>query len=129
MVTDLSLGAYVRFLGRRSGTEVMNYMALSEVFVLPSWNEAFGVVYIEAMAQGKPVIGCRGEGIEDFVTDGVNGILVPPRNSRELARALAHLLAYREKAEEIGSRGKETVMARYTWFQVARELESLYRRL
>lgn len=129
MVTDLSLEDYVRFLGRRSGAEVMNYMALSEIFVLPSWNEAFGVVYIEAMAQGKPVIGCRGEGIEDFVTDGVNGILVPPRNSQELARALAHLLAHREKAEEIGSRGKETVMARYTWTQVARELESLYRRL
>ncbi len=56
----------VKFIGEVSHYKLMEYMASCDIFSLPSQNEGFGVVYLEAMAQGKPVIGCQGEGIEDF---------------------------------------------------------------
>ena len=55
---NLGINQMVEFLGQLSNKKVMEYMAETDIFSLPSWDEAFGVVYIEAMAQGKPVIGC-----------------------------------------------------------------------
>ena len=55
---NLDLNQMVEFLGQISHKKVLEYMAVTDIFSLHSWNEDFGVVYIEAMAQGKPVIGC-----------------------------------------------------------------------
>jgi glycosyltransferase involved in cell wall biosynthesis len=76
LVNKLNLQNIVKFIGEVSHHKVMKHMAACDIFSLPSWNEGFGVVYLEAMAHGKPVIGCQGEGIEDFVEDGKTGILV-----------------------------------------------------
>lgn len=126
MTEELGLGEHVAFLGRRSSREVMQYMALSDIFVLASWNEAFGVVYLEAMVHGKPVIGCRGEGVEDVVTDGINGLLVPPRDPGELSRTLKSLLSNQETAERLGEEGRKTVLEKFTWAQVVKELQEIY---
>lgn len=80
LASKLGIDKKIKFLGRISHKDVMKYMAKADIFSLPSWNEAFGVVYIEAMAQGKPVIGCQGEGIEDFVEHGQMGLLVKPKD-------------------------------------------------
>jgi glycosyltransferase involved in cell wall biosynthesis len=56
LANDLKMNEHIEFLGRKTHQEVMKYMAECDIFSLPSWNEAFGVVYIEAMAHGKPVI-------------------------------------------------------------------------
>ena len=58
------------------------------IFALPSRYEGLGCVYLEAMSVGKPVIGCRGQGIADIIQHGTNGFLVGPDNDRELALAL-----------------------------------------
>ena len=65
LANDLGLERYVGFVGQQSYSKTMEYMASCDIFSLPSWQEGFGVVYLEAIAHGKPVIGCRGEGIED----------------------------------------------------------------
>jgi len=123
---ELALKNHVMFLGRKSSAEVKKYMAMCDVFVLPSWKEAFGVVYLEAMALGKPVIGCRGEGIEDFVSHGENGMLVSPRNPEELYQVLRELMEDQEKADRIGKKGQETVLGGYTWADTARQLQDVY---
>ncbi len=64
-------------------------MARAQLFALPSWDEAFGLVYTEAMAQGTPVVAGRGEGPEDFIEDGVSGYLVPVRDPEALAGIIA----------------------------------------
>lgn len=126
MVRDYGLDDKVQFLGRKSSKDVMRYMALCDIFVLPSWDEAFGVVYLEAMAQGKPVIGCLGEGIEDIVHPGVNGFLVPPKDGIQLTLTLDYLLRNEMVCTQVGQEAQKTVEERFTWFQVARELERIY---
>lgn len=123
---ELGLEDKVVFLGRKSSKEVLRYMALCDIFVLPSWDEAFGVVYLEAMAQGKPVIGCLGEGIEDIVTQGVNGILVQAKNGEELTLALRRLLDNGRARALIGEEARKTVLKKFTWLEAAKELENIY---
>jgi len=60
LAKSLGIESKVRFLGKLPHSEVMREMASCSLFCLPSWNEGFGLVYLEAMSLGKPVIGCRG---------------------------------------------------------------------
>lgn len=112
---ELGLEGQVEFLGRRPHHQVMKYMAACDIFSLPSWNEGFGVVYLEAMANGKPVIGCRGEGIEDFVEHGKTGLLVKPRDVDSLVEALDFLLSHPDEAKAMGERARKLVLENYTW--------------
>jgi teichuronic acid biosynthesis glycosyltransferase TuaC len=104
----------------------MKYISKADIFSLPSLNEAFGVVYIEAMACGKPVIGCKGEGIEDFVDDKITGLLVKPKDVDSLAKALDFLLSNPDEAKAIGERARKLVMKNYTWAKNAEKTISLY---
>ncbi|WP_123041893.1 glycosyltransferase [Cohnella candidum] len=106
---ELGVAGSVTFTGAMPHADAMKELARSSIFCLASWDEAFGVAYAEAMSYGLPVIGCRGEGIADVVTDGVDGLLVEPRNAEELARALFRLIEHPEEAERIGSNGRERI--------------------
>ena len=105
----------------------MRHMALCDMFCLPSWEEGFGVVYLEAMAHGKPVIACRGEGIEDVVTDGETGLLVKPRDVDSLAEAIRFLLDHSDKAKTIGEQARSLVLENYTWEKNAERTLRVYK--
>jgi len=126
LTQKLSLQDNVEFTGKISNQEVMKYMKSCQIFSLPSWEEGFGVVYIEAMAHGKPVIGVKGQGIEDVIKDGENGFLANPKDSEDLARILEYLLENEEKAVAIGNKGKLTVLNNFTWKHNAEKTISLY---
>jgi glycosyltransferase involved in cell wall biosynthesis len=98
-----------------------------DVFSLPSWQEGFGIVYLEAMALGKPVIGCKGEGIEDFVVDGETGLLVEPKNPDQLADAMEFLICNPEKARTMGENARQFVLQNYTWEKNAEKMIDIYR--
>ena len=102
-------------------------MKAADLFVLPSVDEAFGLVYAEAMSQGTPVVGCRGEGLADFVEDGVSGFLVPAHDDEALAALLARLLAEPATAAAVGAAGRAAV-AGLTWQANARRQLDIYRR-
>ena len=123
---ELGLEKQVEFLGRQPHHQVMKYMAACDIFTLPSWNEGFGVVYLEAMANGKPVIGCQGEGIEDFVEQGKTGLLVKSRDVDSLVEALSFLLSHPEEAREIGGRARKLVLENYTWEKNAEKTIKVY---
>ena len=89
-------------------------MARADVFALPSWDEAFGLVYTEAMTQGTPVIACRGEGPEDFIDDGVSGYLAPVRDAGALAGIIAEVLDDPAAAAAVGDAGSAAALA-LTW--------------
>jgi len=126
MTASLGLSNYVEFLGRQPHDRVMKYMAKCDIFTLPSWEEGFGVVYLEAMAHGKPVIGCRGEGIEDFVEHGKTGMLVKSRDVDSLVEALDFLLSHPEEAKAMGERGRKLVLENYTWEKNAERTIAVY---
>lgn len=123
---ELGLAQQIVFVGQQEYHKTMQYMAACDVFVLPSWDEAFGVVYIEAMANAKPVIGCLEQGIEDVVIDSVTGFLVKPRDIDDLVRVLADLLNQPEKGIEVGRRAQNHVLENFTWEKNAQKTIRLY---
>ncbi|MBP1993963.1 glycosyltransferase [Paenibacillus eucommiae] len=106
---QLQVNSRVTFTGALEHAEAMVLLAQASIFCLPSWEEAFGVVYAEAMSFAIPVIGCVGEGIEDIVADRVNGVLVEPKSVEALETALLFLIENEETARQIGIRGKESI--------------------
>jgi glycosyltransferase involved in cell wall biosynthesis len=87
------------------------------VFALPSRGEGFGLVFLEAMAHGKPVIGGAHGGTPDVVEDGVTGLLVPHGDVALLSGALESLLTDPARASAMGERGRESVQTAYTFEQ------------
>jgi glycosyltransferase involved in cell wall biosynthesis len=121
----LGLGTRLEFLGWRPHDEVLGLMARADAFVLPSAPEGFGLVYAEAMAQGTPVVACRGEGPGDFVDDGVSGLLVPAGDPDAVARAIATLLDEAATAARLADAGRAAVAA-LTWERNAARQLAIY---
>ncbi len=124
----LGLTEQVVFLGWRPHDDVLRLMARADTFVLPSAPEGFGLVWAEAMAQGTPVVACRGEGPEDFVTDGVSGLLVPPGDADAVAAAIARLLDDHAFAARLTRAGR-TAVAALTWQRNAERQLEIYERV
>jgi teichuronic acid biosynthesis glycosyltransferase TuaC len=91
MTQELDLGSRVQFVGKRHPPELVRYIQESAVLVLPSRAESFGMVLVEALACGTPVVATRCGGPEDIVTEKV-GILVPPEDPQALAAGIAQVL-------------------------------------
>jgi glycosyltransferase involved in cell wall biosynthesis len=123
---DLGIDGQVYLVGRRSHDDVLALMRAVDLFVLPSKDEAFGLVYTEAMCQGTPVVGCRGEGLADIVEDGVSGFLVPGHDDETLAGLIARLLREPATAADVGAAGRAAVAA-LTWEANARRQLEIYR--
>lgn len=126
LVNDLSLSENVVFLGRLPHAEAIKFMAKCNIFSLPSWQEGFGIVYIEAMNNGVPVIGVKGQGIEDVIRDKENGFLVEPHSVEDLVRTIEDILNNKEKATEVGEEGRKSVLSEYTWRRNAQKTIDIY---
>lgn len=129
LAMKLGLSERVEFLGQLHHDQVMSYMAGCDIFSLPSWEEGFGIVYLEAMAHGKPVIGCRGEGLEDFVADSETGFLVNPKDIDSLSSAINYLIDNPHLISEVGRKAKEVVLNTYTWEKNAQRTIQLYQEI
>ena len=100
-ITELDLVNRVTMLGRRNRDYCLEMMRKSDVFVMPSAPETFGLAYLEAMASGCIVIGAKGWGVDGIVRDGENGYLVEPGSVSELQRVLlATFASDRERMRE-----------------------------
>ncbi len=123
---ELGIARRVQFLGRRSRVEVAEAMRSCSVFVLPSRSEGLGCVYLEAMACAKPVIACRGQGIEEIIEQGKNGWLIPGDGLEELVQALSKLLLSHDVASQMGLAARETIVNRLTLAHQAQALKQVY---
>jgi len=117
----------IHFLTQLSRRELAACYAHAESFALPSTGEGFGLVFLEAMAFAKPVIGAPFGGIPDIIDDGKNGILADPKNRASLAGALCALLSNDELRREMGKGAREIVRSRYGFDRFQHEWESLLR--
>jgi glycosyltransferase involved in cell wall biosynthesis len=102
-------------------------MRCCTLFALPSRYEGLGCVYLEAMSAGKPVIGCRGQGIAEIIQQGSNGFLAGPDNEKELTIAIAMLLRDKTRRHNLGVAARETVLERLTLAHQAERLARIYR--
>jgi glycosyltransferase involved in cell wall biosynthesis len=109
--------------------ETMAEILAGDVFCLPSWREAFGIMYAEAMSLGKFTIGCRGQGPSDFIQHLETGYLVEPRSSTSVADALRWVVDNPRHAKSVAERGKTYALGNLTWKQNVTKILSLYRSL
>lgn len=99
---ELGLHDTVHFLGEVSRSRLAEEYANADCFCLPSVQEGFGIVFLEAMAAGLPVVACRTAAVPEVVPDGVGGILVEPRRPDQLAEALEEMLTDSRRRKEMG---------------------------
>jgi glycosyltransferase involved in cell wall biosynthesis len=120
----------ITFAGYKAHHEVWPYFAACDIFALPSWNEAFGIVYIEALGLGKPVIGCAGEGgPEELQALGDCIELVQPRDVDSLVVALKRLIDNPQRRQQLGTTGRQIVEQYFTWERNALDTCALYERV
>jgi glycosyltransferase involved in cell wall biosynthesis len=127
LARELHIEDRVQFLGRKPRSEVAEAMRQCTLFALPSWYEGLGCVYLEAMATGRAVIACRGQGIEEIIRHRENGWLIVAKNLSDLTSALQTLLSDRPMREALGGNGRQTVLQGYTLAHQATQLLSIYR--
>ncbi len=127
LARDLDIAKQIFFAGRQGRSEVAEAMRRCSVFVLPSRNEGLGCVYLEAMSCAKPVIGCRGQGIEEVIDHGKNGWLIPVDGLEPLVQGLSALLGSSELRASLGTAARQTILGKLTLSHQAQHLARIYR--
>ncbi len=126
LVCQLNLEDYVTFHGYIPYDSVRDMMQQSDAFVLPSYYEALGCVYLEAMACGLPVIGCYGNGIDEVYENGKQGFLIENKNQAQLTQAMEKFFAPNLSCQ-MGVEARKLVEGQFTWLDSARTVIEVYR--
>lgn len=119
----------VRLLGGVPRGQMPALIRSADAVLCTPWYEPFGIVPLEAMACGVPVVAAAVGGLTDTVLDGTTGVLVPPRDPEQLAAALKPLLADSEYRSRLGANGLRRARGRYDWNLIARHTAEAYTRL
>lgn len=126
LAQQLGIAASVRRIGFVPEERLVQAFAEARLFVLPSDYEAFGLVLLEALAQGTPVIASRVGGIPEFIEDGRSGRLIAPADAGSLTEALLSLWDDPEARRRMGDYGRRTVVPKFDWERVVDRLEATY---
>jgi glycosyltransferase involved in cell wall biosynthesis len=126
LAAELGVGDQVTFLGWVSPARIRMEMRGASVFVMPSWEEGFGLVYLEAMQAGVPVVGGNVGGTRELISNGCNGFTVPAGDHLALAARLGQLIEDGSLRKEFVAEGFKTV-ATLTPRALARSTERVYR--
>ena len=126
LAEEAGVGESVHFVGHQAEEELKSYYRKAEVFAMPSCQEGFGIVFLEAMAFGKPVIGAASGGIPDIVIDGATGYLVNYGDVDTLAARLIRLLADPDLRQKMGVAARQRIKENYTFDHFRRHLRQLF---
>ena len=127
MTDALGLRDKVIFHGKLPHDQAMRLLAQADVFVLPSYREAFGIAYLEAMAMGLLAIAVSGQGPEAFIAHRRTGLLVRPDDSEALFMAMKTVLENGPEMRRIAAAGQRLVRTEFTWPRHAEKLMAVYR--
>ncbi len=125
MCDDLCMGGMVLFLGKRAQDTLPYYYSAAELLVMPSLYESFGMVALEAMASGIPVIASEVGGLGYLVQDGVTGYTVPDSDPGVLCERLSSLLGNNELRTSMGEKAAEYAKD-YAWEKIATSIIKVY---
>ncbi|ACX71942.1 glycosyl transferase group 1 [Methanocaldococcus vulcanius M7] len=128
LVKELKLENNVKFFGKLDDyKDVIREIKKSEVLVLPSTREGFGMVLVEANACYKPVIAYKSGGVIEVIDNNCNGFLMEERNIYELSEKIKFLLKNKNIAKEMGKCGRKKVERMFVWDRVVEEIEKVYK--
>ena len=132
LAVEMGVRDRVIFAGKIPNQDLVPIYALCDVFAMPSRDqseqcdvEGFGVVFLEANACGKPVIGGRSGGIPEAVQDGLTGLLVDPHDPEDMAKAITRLLTDSELSARLGQQGRMRVARDFTWGRVGTQVQGI----
>ena len=131
-ISELNLEKHVEIIGNITDDELLKLYNSSDLFVLPSIidsqgnTEGLGVVLIEAMACGLPVIGSNIGGIPDIIRDRETGLLVPQKDIHQLSIAMKELIENKDLMEKIANNGYQMVKNKFSWEKIARDYIDCY---
>jgi glycosyltransferase involved in cell wall biosynthesis len=126
---ELGLARQVRFAGHLEGAALAAIYRSARLLALPSHNDNFPLVILEAMASRLAVVATRVGAVPDLVDNGDRGILVEPGDVSNLAAGLSLLLTDAALAQRLGTAGRELVEAAYTWSAQADKTEEVLQRV
>lgn len=125
----LGLHDSVKFEGRLSGGALVKQYERADIFSLPSLNESFGMVILEAMSAGLPIVATNVGGIPTLVDEGKNGFLVEPRSAAALAEKIEYLIAHPAEAAALGAAGRTKAIEHFDWERRVAEYDRINRSL
>jgi colanic acid/amylovoran biosynthesis glycosyltransferase len=125
-IVELGLGDHVRLLGAIDAGAVRAKLLAAHFFVLASWHEPLGVALMEAMSCEVPTIGTAAGGVAELITNGVNGVLVPPKDPAALAAAILGLARDPDRAIALARAGRDRIV---TGFHAGLGAETLIREI
>ena len=128
LADQLGVADRVRLIGQVAHPQMPALLRSADLVVCSPWYEPFGIVPLEAMACGVPVVASAVGGMLDSVVDGVTGVHVPPRDSAALAEAIGALLDAPDRRAALSRAGLERVRSRYSWDRVAADTAAVYQR-
>ncbi|HEX2247294.1 MAG TPA: glycosyltransferase, partial [Arthrobacter sp.] len=123
---ELGVADQVVLRGQIPQDKIPTVLRSADAVVCVPWYEPFGIVPLEAMACGVPVVAASVGGLIDTVVDRKTGLQVPPKDPEAVACALAELLRDPQLAQELGRAGRKRVRTRYSWDRVAADTEKAY---
>ena len=121
----LGIGAQVMFAGFASESELIGFYRAGAVFAMPSRNEGFGLVYLEAMSHGLPCIACVDDAAGEVVEDGQTGFLIRQEDRAALTERIVRLLADPPLRRQMGAAGQRRLQERFSYDRFARTMLSL----
>lgn len=124
-IKALNLQGRIELVGYKPYNIVKEYLQNSEIFILPSYFEAIGCVYLESMACGIATIGVKGQGIDEIIIDEYNGLLVEPKSVKSIYEKLKLLIDNQELRKKISENGRITANE-FTWEKSAENIENIY---
>lgn len=127
-VAELGLQSSVVFLGNKANDDLPRFYADADIVAIPSLKEATSIAGLEAMASARAVVATNVGGLPEIIEDGVNGLLVPPRDPEALSQAIARLIETPGLRNQLGLAARSCVERKFTWEQVATETTRAYER-
>lgn len=129
-IDKMGVRSRIEFEGKVNLDKMVELYSNCAVFVFPSINrlEAFGIVQLESMACQTPVIASNIPGVNNVMDPGKSGLLVEPRDSEGLAKAIIQILSNPQKAREMGQYGRKLVETKYNWKTIGTQVENLYKK-
>ena len=124
-VKNIGLSNKIVFAGQISDDLLPSYYQACDLFVLPSLNEGFGIVFLEAMYHSKPCIGADAGGIPEVIDNGKTGLLVKPNDIQNLANSIIYILTNNKQAVEMGMLGKEKFKKEFSFERSKERLEKV----
>ena len=128
LISDFKLDNYVEFTGAKIGDDKWNIFFNTDIFCFPSYvpSETFGIVLIESMQFKIPVVATRWNGIPFVVNDGVNGLLVEPKDSAEMANKIIYLATNEDLRDQFGQNGRDKFIAEYSMDRFRMNMDEIF---